>query len=98
MFFVTLLFCDMKNFLIKYRLLVTVVLVTVIGIFFYDLLIVQRRPGINVGTEINSVSFSSNDRYLAVTTGDGVQVYDVATEKLYKTVMTLYGYSTLNFL
>jgi WD40 repeat protein len=53
---------------------------------------VQRRQDIT-GAQIDSVSFSRNDRLFAVTSVDGsgageVQVYDLATEKLYKTVMT----------
>lgn len=85
----------MKNHLIKSKFLVTVISITVVGLLLlWNLFIVQRKHGINVGAEIDSVSFSSNDRFLAVADSDGVQVYDVATEELYKTVMTFQG--TLN--
>ncbi|MEO6907396.1 MAG: hypothetical protein ABI210_05860 [Abditibacteriaceae bacterium] len=82
----------MKNYLIKHKVLVAVMSITVVCLLLlWNLLIVQRRQGINLDNGIDSVSFSSNDRYLAVASSHGVQVYDVATEELYKTVMTFRG-------
>lgn len=87
----------MKNKILKIILLLSILLIVTIGVVVF--VHVANDSGISPGAQVYSISFSPNDKYIAVTSlrkgpstllhkfNGGVQIYDVAKETLYKQVI-----------